>query len=176
MSYEININHEDKAINILKQEGNIVEAEIDGRHYHLNLIEIENGVYSVIHNGTSFNMEIVKNSSKKYTTTLGPHSFDFEIVDAETRYDRSVKGDDQEDANTISTPMPGKVVKILVEEGQEVKGGETVIIVSAMKMESEYKVAKDRVIKKILVKEGDNIDGNQPLILLDLILKAVSIK
>ncbi|MBC8321597.1 MAG: acetyl-CoA carboxylase biotin carboxyl carrier protein subunit, partial [Bacteroidetes bacterium] len=39
--------------------------------------------------------------------------------------------------------------------------------VSAMKMESEYKVVKDRIIKKVLVKEGDNIEGNQPLIMLE---------
>jgi len=63
--------------------------------------------------------------------------------------------------------MPGKVVKILVNEGDRVKGGDTVIIVSAMKMESEYKVVKDRLITKILVKEGDNIDGHQPLIMLE---------
>ena len=76
-------------------------------------------------------------------------------------------GHEAEDADHISTPMPGQVVKILVEEGQKVKGGETVIIVSAMKMESEYKVQKDRVIKQILVKEGENIDGDQPLILFE---------
>ncbi len=63
--------------------------------------------------------------------------------------------------------MPGRVVKILVKEGDKVKGGDTVIVVSAMKMESEYKVVKDRTILKVLVKEGENIDGDQPLIELE---------
>ncbi len=63
--------------------------------------------------------------------------------------------------------MPGKIVKILVKEGDKVKGGDTVVVVSAMKMESEYKVVKDRTITKVLVKEGDNIEGDQPLIMLD---------
>jgi len=62
--------------------------------------------------------------------------------------------------------MPGKVVNILVKIGDKVKAGDTVIIVSAMKMESEYKVKKDRTIVDILVKEGDTIDGNQPLIII----------
>jgi len=42
-----------------------------------------------------------------------------------------------------------------------------VIIVSAMKMESEYKVKQDRVIKKILVKEGDTVAGDQPMVILE---------
>jgi len=48
-----------------------------------------------------------------------------------------------------------------------VKAGDTVIIVSAMKMESEYKVKKDRVIKEIKVKEGDTIQANQPLVVIE---------
>jgi biotin carboxyl carrier protein len=167
MSYQININGEDKDIAVLKRKGNIVEAEIDGRRYTLDILEVQKGVYSVLKNGKSYNIELVKSDTKKYIARNGFNNYDMEIVDAETRYERSVKGDDVDDSNTIQTPMPGKVVKILVKEGQEVKAGETVIIVSAMKMESEYKVAKDRIVKEILVKEGDNIDGNQPLIILE---------
>ncbi len=167
MSYQININGEDKDIKILKREGNLVEAEIDGRHYTLDLLKIRDGLYSVISEGKTLNVNLVKTANKKYTAVSGHNHTDLEIVDAETRFERSTKGDDADDANVISTPMPGKVVKILVEEGQEVKAGTTVIIVSAMKMESEYKVVKDRLIKQVLVSEGDNIDGNQPLIILE---------
>ena len=60
--------------------------------------------------------------------------------------------------------MPGKVVKILVKEGDEVKAGTPVIIVEAMKMQSEYKVVNDCVIRKINVQEGEKIAGNQTLI------------
>lgn len=63
-------------------------------------------------------------------------------------------GDDGE----LLTQMPGKVVKILVEKGQEVKAGETVIILEAMKMENEIKTAVDGVVKEIHVKESDALD------------------
>ena len=63
--------------------------------------------------------------------------------------------------------MPGKVVKIPVKKGDKVNAGDTVIIVSAMKMESEYKVKIDRVVKEIKVKEGDTIAANQPLIIVE---------
>jgi biotin carboxyl carrier protein len=88
-------------------------------------------------------------------------------MDAEAKYLRGRKHEDLDDDSAISSPMPGKVVKILVKIGDKVKAGDTVIIISAMKMESEYKVKRDRVIKDILVKEGDTIDGHQPLIIIE---------
>jgi biotin carboxyl carrier protein len=60
--------------------------------------------------------------------------------------------------------MPGKIVKILVSEGDAVEVGQTVIIVSAMKMESEFKASKAGIIAKISVAEGDTVDGNQVLV------------
>jgi biotin carboxyl carrier protein len=63
--------------------------------------------------------------------------------------------------------MPGKIVKIPVKKSDQVITGQTVIIVEAMKMQSEYKVKRDSIIKDILVKEGDNVEGNQTLIVLE---------
>lgn len=164
MSYEVNINGEDRKIEILSRESNRMKVKIGEKTYDLDLTEVEPGVYSVLYESKNFNFEIIRRGNKKYIVDTAGKKLDVEIIDAESRYVKSRKGGEAEDAACISTPMPGQVVKILVEEGQEVKGGETVIIVSAMKMESEYKVVKDRVIKEILVKEGDNIDGDQPLI------------
>jgi len=48
-----------------------------------------------------------------------------------------------------------------------VKQGETVIIISAMKMESEYKTKKDGVVQKVLIGEGATIEGNQTLIIIE---------
>ncbi len=164
MSYEVNINGEDRKIEILSREDNRIKVLLGGKTYDLDLLEEEPGIYSVLWQGKNFNFELNTSAAKKYTIDTIAERIDVEIVDAESRYMRSRKGNDDEDAAFISTPMPGQVVKILVKEGQAVKGGETVIIVSAMKMESEYKVIKDRIVKEVLVKEGDNIDGDQPLI------------
>jgi biotin carboxyl carrier protein len=167
MNYEIKLNDDVRPIKLLSRNGNIAEVQIGDKIYSLDIIEVEKGIYSVLYNGVSYNIELLSNDEKNYHVTTLYNSFDVEVIDPETRYKNSRKGSEDDDHAYISTPMPGKVVKILVKEGDKVKGGDTVIIVSAMKMESEYKVVKDRTITKILVKEGDNIDGNQPLIMLD---------
>lgn len=73
--------------------------------------------------------------------------------------------DEQQDR--IFSPMPGKIVKVLVEKGQEMHAGDAVVVVEAMKMQSEYKVKRDCKIKDILIAEGDTIDGNQTLVTLE---------
>lgn len=167
MAYEIKIGDEIFAIELLNAEENIMEFNVGDRKYKVDIVEVENGIYSIIYNGISYNVELINNSRNSYHATTLYNSLDIDIIDAEERYKNSRKTHDDDDDDYISTPMPGKVVKVLVEEGDRVKGGQTVVIVSAMKMESEYKVIKDRLIKKVLVKEGDNIEGNQPLIILE---------
>lgn len=167
MTHEISLNGKLEKIEILRREGNLLEVMVGERQYTLDIIEVENGVYSILLDGKSFNVELIPVERKKYSANTMYNSFDVEIVDAETRYMKNRKGHDAEEQSFISTPMPGKVVKILAEKGQQVKAGDTLIIVSAMKMESEYKVSADRIVKEILVAEGDNIDGNQPLITLE---------
>lgn len=58
----------------------------------------------------------------------------------------------------LFTKMPGKVIKVFVEEGQEVKKGETLLILEAMKMENEIKSNLDGVVKSIHVTEGQTLE------------------
>ena len=64
----------------------------------------------------------------------------------------------------VTSPMPGKILRILVKEGEQVKTGQGLVVLEAMKMENEIPAPKDGVVKKILIKEGDTVDTGQPLI------------
>jgi biotin carboxyl carrier protein len=168
MSYEVKINNRISTIELLSREGTKFNILIDKTYYELDIAEVEKGVYSILHENRSFNVELVEGrNSKSYMVNTLYESFDVDIIDAEAKYLMNRKKDDGEDANTISSPMPGKVVKILFKEGDEVKAGDTVIVVSAMKMESEYKVKQDRKIKRILVKEGDTVNSDQPMVVIE---------
>ena len=88
-------------------------------------------------------------------------------MDTQAKYLRLRKNGEEEQNDCITSPMPGKVVKIPVTVGQEMKAGDTAIVIEAMKMQSNYKVSSDCRIKEILVQEGDNITGEQTLITLE---------
>jgi biotin carboxyl carrier protein len=66
--------------------------------------------------------------------------------------------------NQVKAPMPGLVLRILVKDGDEVKKGETLLVLEAMKMENVIKAPADLVVKKITVTEKTAVDKNQVLI------------
>ncbi len=168
MSYEIKINDRHSTIELLSRSGNQIQVVIDNKTYELDIVEVEKGVYSILLDNRSFNVELVEGrNSRSYTVNTLYETFDVEVIDAESKYQTNRKKDEGTDQKSVSSPMPGKVVRIPVKEGDHVVAGQTVIVVSAMKMESEYKVKQDRVIKKVLVKEGDTINGDQPLIIIE---------
>lgn len=168
MSLEIKINGRTARVLLHKHEKNIYEIEVDGKTYKLDAMMVERGVYSVLHDNVSYNVELIeKKDIRHYNVNTYYHSYDVEIIDAEARYRQNRSADEIDDIRKIASPMPGKVVKIPVKVGDELKAGDTVIVVSAMKMESEYKVQKDRVVKDILVKEGDTVDGDQTLVVVE---------
>ncbi|MBC7094879.1 pyruvate/oxaloacetate carboxyltransferase [Thermococcus sp.] len=70
--------------------------------------------------------------------------------------------------NAVTAPMPGKILRILVSEGEEVKVGQGLLVLEAMKMENEIPSPMDGVVKRILVKEGETVDTGQALIEIEL--------
>ena len=70
-------------------------------------------------------------------------------------------------AVAIRAPMPGKVVKRLVEAGQTISAGQGVIIIEAMKMENELRSPVDGSVKELRVGEGDNVEAGEPLVLVE---------
>jgi biotin carboxyl carrier protein len=168
MALELGIDGKSVSVDLIGKEGNIHKVSIDGKVFEVDLVEVEKGVYSMLYKNKSYNVELTPGKEPKvYTINTLYNSYEVKILDAEAKYLEARKLDDLSEEVVISSPMPGKVVKILVKKGDRVKAGDTVVIVSAMKMESEYKVKKDRLIKDVKVKEGDVVDGNQPLIVVE---------
>ncbi|MBI4947456.1 MAG: acetyl-CoA carboxylase biotin carboxyl carrier protein subunit [Bacteroidetes bacterium] len=170
MILELNIdNKHDCKVELLKREENLITFKVDDTIYETDIVKVTEGVYSIVVGSKSFNIEIFRGeNNKSYEVKTYQHTYKVDIIDAEAKYlQNRTKGLDDESGIVISTPMPGKVIKILVKAGDSVKEDQTVIIVEAMKMQSEYKVKKDRIIKEIKVKEGDTVAANQPLIIVE---------
>ena len=165
---EIHIGDRIADITLVGKEGNKVQLTIDGKPYEVDIVMAENGSCSILHNGNSFNAGLVRGEGgKSYDISMLQRSFHVDIVDTQAKYLHMKKGADEKQGDKILAPMPGKVVKIPVVVGQEMKAGDTVIVIEAMKMQSNYKVTSDCRIKEILVQEGDSITGEQTLITLD---------
>ncbi len=64
----------------------------------------------------------------------------------------------------VTSPMPGRVLKVLVAEGEEIQAGRPLVVVEAMKMENELSAARDGRVKKIYVTPGATVEGGAKLV------------
>ncbi|GAB1405356.1 acetyl-CoA carboxylase biotin carboxyl carrier protein subunit [Lentimicrobium sp.] len=166
MALEINIDGRTAQVTELKRDGNVLTLQVDDEIYQVDALKVGEGIYSLIYKGKSYNIEMIENGSPlHYTVNSRFNTYEVEVIDAQSRYRSSrSKTASADTGNTIVSPMPGKVVKIPVKVGDLVEAGQTLIIVSAMKMESEFKAKKAGVVKSIHAKEGETIDANKVLV------------
>lgn len=158
-----------ETIRITERDGNKLKVSLGDKEYDLDIARVENNIYSLLSGNKSYDIEVVPSSRKNtYSVKYLCHSFNIEVIDSEMRYMHNrLKSAALDDENIISCPMPGKIVKVMVEEGDKVDAGQVVITVSAMKMESEYKTGKSGLVKEVKVIAGDVVEANIPLIILE---------
>jgi biotin carboxyl carrier protein len=134
----------------------------------LDTIEIMDGYFHILKDNKAFKAEVLETNfaDKSLIIKVNGNTYTVKIAD---KFDRLVKqigltvGATQK-MNLVKSPMPGLVLHIMVEEGQAVAKGETLLILEAMKMENAIKAPADAVIKSINVTKGMAIEKGQLLI------------
>src|SRR5947209_84220 len=126
------------------------------------LLEVEPGVYSVLSNGKSLDVRIAPQSAGYILDVLG-HRFQAEVRDPRNVARRSQAGL-AGGVQNVSASMPGKVVRVLVAEGQEIEAGQGLIVVEAMKMQNEMRAAKSGRVAKVNSKPGDTVAAGEVLV------------
>ncbi|MDK2910019.1 MAG: hypothetical protein PWR20_1586 [Bacteroidales bacterium] len=166
---EIKINNRTVNIELVSREGNLATVILNGKTYQIDILRVQPEVYSVLLNGLSYNVEVIPGrNARNFQVNTYRYTYDLEVIDAEARYLAARnKGKHLDGEKSIVAPMPGKVVKVLAEPGMQVKAGETLIIISAMKMESEFKAKTEGTVKAVNVKEGDAVESRQVLIVIE---------
>ncbi len=169
MPFEVKLKDRIAKVEMLSRQGNKLLVALDGKEFDLDFVKVSEGSYSVIYQNRSFNLELIPvNGVKKYLVNTKKSTFEVEIIDSEAKYLASrKKGTDDDGDSVIAAPIPGKVVKVFVEKGEKVEAGQTVIIISAMKMESEFKAKKAGKVADIKIFEGQTVEARQPLVVID---------
>jgi len=144
------------------------EILVDGFLFQWDLQPLKPGFFHIIKDNKSYTAEIIQAdySAKIFTIRINGHDHTLTIKD---RFDLLLEkmGMSQtavNKVNEIKAPMPGLIVDIKVSAGQEVKKGDPIMILEAMKMENILKSPGDGIIKAIRVNVRDNVEKNQVLI------------
>jgi pyruvate carboxylase subunit B len=102
----------------------------------------------------------------QWTLAAGGRRFELEVLDERTRHIRSLTGnsDSRSAGGVLKAPMPGLVVRIQVELGQQVTAGTPLIVLEAMKMENQLKAPADGTVTEIRVQPGAAVEKGHILI------------
>jgi biotin carboxyl carrier protein len=162
------LNKEKHAVNITCAENKIF-AEIEGRNYELEVSEVEPHIFLFKHDGKVFECLVSPPNKTSGITQVrvGTTSYDVKLTDP-----KRLRGAGNSDVAAdgiaqIITQMPGKIVRVLAEEGTEIKVGEGVIVVEAMKMQNEMKSPKDGIIKEIRFEAGATVNAGDILAVIE---------
>ena len=157
---EIHIGNRVADVTLVSKEDNKVRLNVDGRIYDVDIAMAENGSCSILHDGNSYNTEVIRGEGgKSYDVNLFYRSYHVDIADTQVKYLRMRKGGEERQDDK----------KIPVKKGDRLSAGDIVVVLEAMKMQSNYKVNSDCVVREILVAEGDSVSSNQILMTLDII-------
>ena len=138
--------------------------EIDPQHLE-SVKEVEPGVYSVLLEGRSFEVRTI-GAQHGLSVEAGGRRFAVEVRDPRnaSRQSRAATGSGRQ---RISAPMPGKVVRLLVREGDTVDIGQGLIVVEAMKMQNEMKASRTGRVVEVCVRDGDTVTAGDTLVVLE---------
>ena len=121
----------------------------------------------VIVDGQEFEVEVqVENG--KWLATVEDRTFEIEIPDSgPVVKKRRVGGGKKKKSGTVSANIPGKIVTIEVEVGQEVTEGQVILILEAMKMQNEIQAPVNGKVVSVNCEEGQSIEANVPLVVIE---------
>jgi biotin carboxyl carrier protein len=141
---------------------------LNGNLANLHFVKTEPNKYSAIYNNQPYAIEVLNMNMDDATCQIKINN---QVVDIQTKDEMAILLDKlgfskgiSKKANDLKAPMPGLLLKLLVQEGQEVKKGDSLLVLEAMKMENVLKASNDLVIKKINFKTGQTVEKGQLLI------------
>lgn len=141
----IELNNKRYDVEIFEEQKNTLRIKIGSKEYIVHVVENDNN---------STTQLLSRNTHNKVNEQVGIIQKSIEI------------GSSLLEENVIFSEIPGRILKILVSEGDRVSMGDTIAVVESMKMEIEIKSPRSGIVKKILVKDGSYVNVGQPIILL----------
>src|SRR5579872_389053 len=164
MQYDITIDGKYYRLELNHADGNWT-CRLDGKDMAVDAILARHDVLSLRIGDRAYEIKRERVGSDLHLW-VGSVRFAVEVRDPRSLRGRARPGEGQ-GPRKITAPMPGKVVRLLVHEGDEVGVGAGLAVVEAMKMQNEIKSPKKGIVKKILVGEGATVNAGDVLAIVE---------
>ncbi|MBW2280435.1 MAG: acetyl-CoA carboxylase biotin carboxyl carrier protein subunit [Deltaproteobacteria bacterium] len=139
----------------------------DGETVRVDAYKTPRTVYSVLVGNRQLEGSVDPREDGTLDVHVGTSAFDFTAIDERRELLVGSTGGTATGRQEIRVQMPGKIVKVMVSEGQEVALDDGLVVIEAMKMENEIKSPIDGVVTAVEVSEGDAVDTDALLIVVE---------
>ena len=151
-----------------KKEFSVGDNELDGQAVEWDIIEVRDNTFHILKDNKSYNATLISFNAEEKTMVINVNGNDYEIS-IKDKYDLllqqlGITAKSASAVQSIKAPMPGLIINVVAKEGDEVKKGDTLWILEAMKMENVLKSPRDGVIKKVKAELKQTVEKNQVLI------------
>jgi len=161
--YKVKVNGSQIQVNVENDK-----VLMDGKPFDADVLEFKKGHFQILRNNRSFRAEIVTYlpEEKSFHMKVNNHDYKLQLSDQydELLHSMGMDASSHRTVNEVKAPMPGLVLKVMIEPGQTIAKGDTLLILEAMKMENILKAPADGIVKKILVTKGDKVEKNQVMV------------
>ena len=149
----------------VRGEGGGYRVAFEDRQFEVDFYDSGRDFVSLLIDGRSYEVGLEKRANG-YGVFFSDDTLDVELTDALASRAAAHKKDASGPAR-IAAPMPGKLVRLLVEVGQQVDSGQGLVVIEAMKMENELRAPRAGKVKEMPVQEGQAVDAGALLIVIE---------
>jgi biotin carboxyl carrier protein len=170
MKLKATISGSEHAITLDVENGD-VSADVDGRHYHVELRDSGPGEYLLFNGTTVYKCRVEQKrdhgAAGSFEVVLRSNNYGVTIIDPKRLRSGQGSATHHTGAAEIVSPMPGKIVRVLVTAGAKVEAGAGIIVVEAMKMQNEMKAPKAGVVVSINAAEAATVNAGDVLAVIE---------
>jgi biotin carboxyl carrier protein len=180
MIFDVAVGDRIRTVGIVRK-GAVLHVDLDGRTYLVDARRVSDVVLSMLiesdPTGPSRSVDVAFATQAAARRNAGEGGGDFDVhlagrtvplqirpAGSFGRQRKEGQGGQTAGPQRLTAPMPGKVVRLLVKAGDEVKARQGLVVVEAMKMENELRAARDGRVREVVVSEGQSVDAGAVLL------------
>lgn len=161
MNCEVRIGRRNRTVKITSTSSRL-EFSLDGQGVPADVVEVEPNVFSVLFSGEAFEVRVHK-SPQGVRIYVDGREYGAELNDPRQWRRNAGGASSTAGRQSVFAPMPGKVVRVLVQPGARVTLGQGLLVVEAMKMQNEIKSPKEGTVDRINAEEGKAVNAGEVL-------------
>lgn len=166
MKFDVRISGKTRTVELECDAGRW-RISLDGLPIDADAVEIAPNIFSILLSGQAHEIRVTPSPAGTLTLQAGHHEFTAEVIDPRAWRGRRHGPVEAEGHQQVIAPMPGKVVRLLVQPGDKVQAGQGLLVIEAMKMQNEIRAPKSGTLERLLAQEGQPVNAGEVLAWID---------